>query len=1029
MIFAKLPLFLVLVALRSASGSLVVDSASQKGIYLSDYCPSMKYCVEGSHVMCMYYDPNHVMGPRCSNPQNVSITAELANQLLDVTNAIRSKLATGKETGKDGVLLPRGYGIFRLRWDNELATFAQVLANQCVLRHDLCRSTKRFPDPGQTAGLVRFTFPDWYPMSRTPATSSPGLNEMKLSYAVTQTLKSWYAQKASVTEQMLTKYPDWTLTPTNQGGRLYMEMIYGSTTHMGCGISAYTEYSYYDNNRQMNYNSIQVICNYSARPRKGGQSYSMDAPRPGHGYTSLCGCPEGSREDADCLCTEYTPAPKPTPKPESCTAPEGNCEPTLVLLPIFTVEDAPSHKLYEKAREIEQPLTDFVIHRLDNLTSLGRAKSVEVFDILEGAGKERAFHLPSMPHPLKSVLMPTLHNNDLAPLPPPILPTLPPSHIHSQLLMFTTPRPEYPILPAVRMPPTDIEQLPTFQLPTLRLPESSNQPHEIGPPQNPLSKYTDVLRSQFYEKSLIDPLNEEKPLPQIQKQTPKPTPTVKKSSIFTRVAQFKLPGRRSMSSPFETLMKDVVPRKDFSNLSKVVDDYLNRKQGYRRNTLLKSKQEYASHQEEERQYTESPPQTNTQEQKEEQQQKDQQPNEETTAIDDKQHKDEEVTETVLNNVEEKVITFKRYLKRGNNSDDTDVEAKEDNDNKLMSLLDTLEQEVKHIELDGNEKELFDAKIRKIYGTVVGKPVELLSPKQSKLNELELPDNDFGESKTYVKHESNHISDDERNMDDDKKIIKHIESKKPNRIKAFDFLERKHKDKIPDALLDSKYNDNIDHKLFNEIDRKYNEHIEHKLYSDSDRRYSDLEHKFMEDLDRKLNEDRKYKSGDRKFYNDHSEENRKYSHIPASRNQVKYENKEYRNYKHNSFSSVEDVKHRNFDKYEREKFGRGDRTFYRKDLDRKHRRGTEVKRSRSKNYYVHNDANDVLSVERRKYYQDKLENLERRLQHTRSFRRKMEHGNERPMRRMRPNREDRTRGSKTQADNFYMPDRARFLHGF
>lgn len=111
-----------------------------------------------------------------------------------------------------------------------------------------------------------------------------------------------------------------------------------------------------------------------------------------------------------------------------------------------------------------------------------------------------------------------------APLPPPILPTLPPSHIHSQLVMFSTPRPGYPILPAVRMPPTDIDQL--VQLPSLRLPESSNQPHEIGPPQNPISKYTDVLRSQVYEKNLIDTLNE-KPLPQIQKQTPKPTPTVK----------------------------------------------------------------------------------------------------------------------------------------------------------------------------------------------------------------------------------------------------------------------------------------------------------------------------------------------------------------------------------------------------------------------------------------------------------------------------------------------------------------------
>lgn len=46
---------------------------------------------------------------------------------------------------------------------------------------------------------------------------------------------------------------------------------------------------------------------------------------------------------------------------------------------------------------------------------------------------------------------------------------------------------------------------------------------------------------------------------------------------------------------------------------------------------------------------------------------------------------------------------------------------EESDNKLMNLLDTLEQEVKHIELDGNEKQMFDAKLRKIYGSLVAKP--------------------------------------------------------------------------------------------------------------------------------------------------------------------------------------------------------------------------------------------------------------------------------------------------------------------
>lgn len=53
---------------------------------------------------------------------------------------------------------------------------------------------------------------------------------------------------------------------------------------------------------------------------------------------------------------------------------------------------------------------------------------------------------------------------------------------------------------------------------------------------------------------------------------------------------------------------------------------------------------------------------------------------------------------------------------------TDIgNVNEETDSKLMNLLDTLEQEVKHIELDGSEKQLFDAKLRKIYGSLVTKP--------------------------------------------------------------------------------------------------------------------------------------------------------------------------------------------------------------------------------------------------------------------------------------------------------------------
>lgn len=50
-----LQILLILSLSQTISSSLVVDSKSQ--ISVTDYCPKMKFCAEGAHVMCMYYNP------------------------------------------------------------------------------------------------------------------------------------------------------------------------------------------------------------------------------------------------------------------------------------------------------------------------------------------------------------------------------------------------------------------------------------------------------------------------------------------------------------------------------------------------------------------------------------------------------------------------------------------------------------------------------------------------------------------------------------------------------------------------------------------------------------------------------------------------------------------------------------------------------------------------------------------------------------------------------------------------------------
>lgn len=77
-------------------------------------------------------------------------------------------------------------------------------------RHFQCYSlslTEKFPDPGQIAGLVRFSYPDWNPVTRMTTNPPPGLDDSKLAFSVTQTLKSWYMKKAEVTEDMVMRYP------------------------------------------------------------------------------------------------------------------------------------------------------------------------------------------------------------------------------------------------------------------------------------------------------------------------------------------------------------------------------------------------------------------------------------------------------------------------------------------------------------------------------------------------------------------------------------------------------------------------------------------------------------------------------------------------------------------------------------------------------------------------------------------------------------------------------------------------------
>ncbi|CAH0721060.1 unnamed protein product, partial [Brenthis ino] len=203
--------------------SRVIDLHSQKGIHIGDYCPKIGVCEEGTHVICLYYDPE---------------------------------------------------------WDEELATFAQLWANQCILKNDMCHATKNFPEPGQTLGLIRFTIKDWKPINSPDFSNSTTLTPDKVKYAILSVLEAWYDLKSYITA---------------------------------------------DNIKQLD-----------NRVRKGTSVYTTDPPtKPG--YTVRCGCPLGYDEDDDCLCYR---SGRSLANNYSCRDNE-RCKPAVVVLPIFKVEEAP----------------------------------------------------------------------------------------------------------------------------------------------------------------------------------------------------------------------------------------------------------------------------------------------------------------------------------------------------------------------------------------------------------------------------------------------------------------------------------------------------------------------------------------------------------------------------------------------------------------------------------------------------------------------------------------------------------------
>ncbi|XP_041985539.1 venom allergen 3-like [Aricia agestis] len=125
----------------------VIDKFVKTGPVVDKYCGKYGACDEGTHVMCRYYDPNNKFGPMCHDPYtNITLNEDQKEFIVAVVNEVRSRVAMGGDKLRDGSMLPQGYGVMSVAWDDELAEFAQLWANQCIEGYDLCRATSKFPD-------------------------------------------------------------------------------------------------------------------------------------------------------------------------------------------------------------------------------------------------------------------------------------------------------------------------------------------------------------------------------------------------------------------------------------------------------------------------------------------------------------------------------------------------------------------------------------------------------------------------------------------------------------------------------------------------------------------------------------------------------------------------------------------------------------------------------------------------------------------------------------------------------------------
>ncbi|KPJ07308.1 hypothetical protein RR48_03288 [Papilio machaon] len=244
------------------------------------------------------------------------------------------------------------------------------------------------------------------------------------------------------------------------------------------------------------------------------------------------------------------------------------------------------------------------------------------------------------------------------------------------------------------------------------------------------------------------------------------------------------------------------------------------------------------------------------------------------------------------------------------------------DKKVMHLLDNLEQEVNHINFDQNEKEILDSKLRKIYGRISNEPKNLISARKLEDNAYKSKNNE--ERENFLKYE-NRVNEHLMNVESEPQI--YLRDTKNGR--ALNFDDTNYQNRLVEKERD--YEDNL-----GTLKKRLEKPINDNVY----------------DINANLNFNRLL---DRNTRTMNAIVEYSHGHDNTERDLMNYRNDEK-------------INRRNIRK---------------NDLPDERYVSKNYEDPRQKNYYPvsHMLSDGQLNYKRRKYYQDKLDYLERKLQKT------------------------------------------------